>query len=209
MKKKILFVFLGITSAIVVGFPSLGQRISIEPQFFVSCDNSNAGFVSFEKCRESIEPGQPGSLQFTDSERLLVDRLKAALGDLNVTVREESCESRQGTTLYGSYNDQSKKLILCQGALANSRAYIDTLAHESWHVVQDCLDGMETNNSIALSEKNPSFFARIQGDMPSRILDDVKKLYPAEKQMTELEARFMEKQPIEVWRALRVCADRS
>ncbi|MEG3439135.1 hypothetical protein V0288_18560 [Pannus brasiliensis CCIBt3594] len=206
---KILFVFLGITSAIVVGFPSLGQRISIEPQFFVSCNNNSLGFISFEKCRESIEPGQPGSLHFTDSERLLVDRLKTALGDIKVTVREESCESRKGTTLYGSYNDETKKLILCQGALANSRAYIDTLAHESWHVVQDCLNGMETNNSIALSEKNPSFFARIQGDIPERILDDVKKLYPEEKQMTELEARFMEKQPNEVWKALKACATRS
>lgn len=192
MSHKILSVLLSLAILILFGFSPVDRPVTSVDRYLVA--------------REMMNP--IGSVELSESARSLVSRFQNALAAIDVSVRESSCRSREGTTLYGTYNDETKELTLCEGALQDSRAYVDTLVHESWHTVQDCLDGMDNSGSIALSQETPELSARIISDVPSRDLEDVRSLYAEEKQLTELEARYMEKHPEVVLSALKICARR-
>ena len=65
-----------------------------------------------------------------------------------------------------AYNMGVNRLCLSQGLRDEPRLQLDVLAHEAVHVVQDCLDGLETPSSstIGLMLESQGGFSRAQVD---------------------------------------------
>jgi len=65
-----------------------------------------------------------------------------------------------------AYNMGVNRLCLSQGLRDEPSLQLDVLAHEAIHVVQDCLDGLETPSSstISLMLQSQGGFSRVQVD---------------------------------------------
>lgn len=123
---------------------------------------------------------------------------------LGIPISHENC--RPG--LLGSYNHKQNKMVLCQNNIANQNDYIETLAHESWHLVQDCVGGLNNNEILPASVGNPSFFRAMVKSLNYSDLSNL-SLYNSKELPYEVEAFAMEKHPDLVLKGLDACTNRS
>lgn len=118
------------------------------------------------------------------------------------------------TNYLGYYHPGTATMTLC----VHHHGYThDTLVHESWHVVQDCLDGQvgdgkllsmgEALNQMAATQTDKSLTRVWANHMAQGITEQelahVKRAYPSRQVALEWEATVMEKSPDAVINALR------
>ena len=99
----------------------------------------------------ATERGREGNT--LDDHITLVDTLTSA--GIRVYFNPYICEPKDGLNPSGLYISQSRQLIVCQdhgkwdGEIVPFTANdLDTLRHESQHVIQDCADGIGDNSLI-------------------------------------------------------------
>ena len=98
------------------------------------------------------------------SPALRTDRLIERLQQLGVVIdRLDRCGPGAERA---AYNMGVNRLCLSQGLRDEPGVQLDVLAHEAIHVVQDCLDGLETPSSstISLMLQSQGGFSRVQVD---------------------------------------------
>ena len=120
---------------------------------------------------------------------------------------------------YGLYYPDLNLLQLCENQTkANPKQTLDTIVHESWHIVQDCQAGFQGNsgNIIPIVSGNSPVRALVQAlgqtsitGMLSQLspgdLADLQTLYAPEDLGVEIEARFLQNYPETVLEALERC----
>jgi transcriptional regulator CtsR len=205
LNKRFSFLF-GIASILLTELPVLGKNLPASTRNLVPCNSLNFIILNDGNCVDLTYLTDSGLVKFPSSSTSLVNQFKLALSQINVVVQDQSCHQKAGETLYGVYNRGTKKITMCKGSFKNHKKYLETLIHESWHAVQDCLDGMNNTDATALSEVQPELFTRILQETSFQDWNDVIALYPEEQKVSELEARFMENHPQVVLKALNMCA---
>ncbi|GFE69713.1 hypothetical protein [Chroococcus sp. FPU101] len=163
--------------------------------------------LSDGSCEDLTYLSESGLPKLSTKDSLLVNQFQMALSKIGVSFYHEFCKSESGKTLYGFYSPVKNAMTLCRGSNKDSKEYIDTLAHESWRTVQDCIDGLENKEITALSELSHQVFIAIVGS-PSYLNDYLKVLrsYPVEQSRTDLEALYMARRPDVVLKGLKACA---
>lgn len=150
--------------------------------------------------------GSSGSSPIQNS---LVAKFQYALAKIQVPLvngNADECSSKPGAVLLGFYLPKENRLVMCPAASKNQQQYINTLTHESWHVVQDCMDGIENSSVTALSEKYPEVFTQVLAGISLSDFQTTIALYPGEQQIGEMEARYMEDHSQTVLNGLQICA---
>lgn len=120
---------------------------------------------------------------------------------LGIPIVYETCEPGQ----LGAYHSGQNKMIICQNNIESDDKYIETLAHESWHVVQDCVGGLANNEIHPVSTGDPSLFQSMLNKLNHSDLSNL-TLYESEDLPYEVEAFAMEKYPDVVLKGLDMCA---
>ena len=136
-----------------------------------------------------------------DSVNFIETDFFSALEKIGVTVGTEECEPQK----LGYYNSGSNQMVICSNN-TNDETYLETLAHEGWHVVQDCVSGLDNPLMVPVTEKDlPAFQSMFSGLQ----FADLRKLtlYDSEDLPYEVEAFYMEKRPEEVLQGLKNCAN--
>ena len=95
---------------------------------------------------------------------------------------------------------------MCQNNRQDFNLYIETLAHETWHVVQDCAAGLDNGKLIPIMSSDASTFRSILISLRSSDWQSL-NLYDPKHLPYEGEAFFMEKRPDQVLQALNACAN--
>lgn len=125
-----------------------------------------------------------------------------ALEKVGVNVGYEECEPQK----LGYYNSGSNQMVICSNNTKSNELYLETLAHESWHVVQDCVAGLDNPITVPVTEKDlPAFQSMFDGLKFSDLRNLT--LYDSEDLPYEVEAFYMEKRPDDVLQGLKSCAD--
>jgi hypothetical protein len=132
-----------------------------------------------------------------------ISRFEQALASISVPLVYAKCD-KEG--LLGFYDPRINRMTVCDLTQKFSQREIyETLVHESWHTVQDCISGLENATVLALSKTRPDFFQTVLGGISLRDFFTVVKLYPKSQYMEESEARFMQDKPELVLDGLRRC----
>jgi hypothetical protein len=145
-------------------------------------------------------------------EPLTIFRFRTALQSLGVPVHKRYCRDDPGEITFGYYQPQTNQMVLCTNNMENnSQEMIDTLVHESWHTVQDCLDGLGNEESISVIEwelfkGNDRIAKEIISSLSKLDFENIRDLYPEEQKLGEAEARYMEDHPNSVLEALNICS---
>ena len=122
-----------------------------------------------------------------------ISQFEKALAEIGVPINYQKCEE---AGLLGMYNHASNRMIICEFTQEFSQKQIyETLVHESWHTVQDCMDGLENTSRIALSQAYPKFRQEVLGGISLKDFAIMGQAYSKEQHLTESEARFMENKP--------------
>jgi hypothetical protein len=125
---------------------------------------------------------------------------------LGIPIHYKNCKE---AGLRGSYYPKDNKMVLCQNSNKSADDYVEVLAHESWHLVQDCVGGASHRESIPVSTGNPSFFYAMVDNLNYSDLMNLNLGYNREELPTEIEAFAMQKHPNLVLKALDACTNRS
>ncbi|MFM8294663.1 MAG: hypothetical protein ACKN9E_08970 [Microcystaceae cyanobacterium] len=122
-----------------------------------------------------------------------ISQFEKALAQIGVPINYQKCEE---AGLLGLYNSASNRMVICELTQEISQKEIyETLVHESWHTVQDCMDGLENTNTLALSQAYPKFRQEVLGGISLEDFATMSQAYSKEKHLTESEARFMQNKP--------------
>lgn len=120
-------------------------------------------------------------------------------------------------TTYGLYYPHQNLLQLCTNAMkANPKQALDTIAHESWHIVQDCQGGEGSRSLLPIVSGNSPVRSLLQplgatsiSTMVNQLglmdREDLQTLYTPEDVEVEIEARFLQHYPETVLEALKLC----
>ena len=160
------------------------------------------------------EDGQCIDLSYMSGsvEPFIVFQFRTMLHNLGVPIYKKSCLSKEDSISYGYYTPGTNIMVLCTNNTGdNTPQMINTLVHESWHTVQDCLDGLNNEESIALIEwellKGDDRFAKeIISSLSQLDFESIRDLYPEEEKLGEAEARYMADRPNSVLQALNICS---
>jgi hypothetical protein len=128
-------------------------------------------------------------------------RFLSAFAKLKIPVKSKKCEE---ATTVAFYNFAQNVMYLCQGHKHEGSELIETLAHEGWHVVQDCVDGLQNSEIHPVSQDKPALFASMVDGLTVSDLSNL-KLYDSEDLPYEVEAFTMEKHPEIVLKGLNAC----
>lgn len=129
------------------------------------------------------------------------EQLLRAIKKLNVSVSHKNCEPQ---TL-GSYLPGENQVILCKNNIDGGEQYLRTLAHESWHIVQDCVGNLDDGIIVPVTASNTSKFQSLLNSLSDSDLTNL-RLYNSEELPYEVEAFAMEKHPNLVLKGLQACA---
>ncbi len=202
MKKLINSICLSLSSLITIPASILAQDV---PKLNIpGCDHVSYMITETGKCLDlsNLSGTQP------PVSSSLVSRFELALQRINVPIKysDPQCIGQPNSVTFGFYQPGDNVMVICPAALENKQTFEETLIHESWHTVQDCLGGLDNSKVIALSEVYPEMFKNILGATSLKDFNDVISLYGAEQQKAELEARYMEDKPDLVLEGLNKCA---
>lgn len=131
----------------------------------------------------------------------LKDKLLRSIKKLGIAISYEDCSPNK----LGSYYPGQNKMIICQNNIESEDKYIETLAHESWHIVQDCVGDLNDGKIFPVSVGNHSWFQSMANNLNSSDLGNL-SLYESEDLPYEVEAYAMEKHPDLVLKGLDACA---
>jgi hypothetical protein len=132
-------------------------------------------------------------------------RFLNAFTKLGIPVKYKACEK---ATTVGTYNPATNVIVMCEAHRNKGESLeIETLAHEGWHVVQDCMTGLKDAELKPVSEGNPALFASMNEGLTLADMGNL-SLYNAEDLPYEIEAFAMEKNPEAVLKALDACASK-
>ena len=111
-----------------------------------------AALLTTTAARVSATEGKGDGNTFEDHVQL-VEALDQA--GVRVYFNPYICEPKEGLNPSGLYVSQSRQLIVCQDngkwdgeTVPFTSNDLDTLRHESHHVVQDCIDGLGDNSLV-------------------------------------------------------------
>jgi hypothetical protein len=141
-------------------------------------------------------------------EITLTTQFYTALGRLSIPVQHRTCDSDK--TL-GYYDLSTNEMVLCMNNLQDDQAEIEaTLIHESWHVVQDCEDGLNNASYRPMSLRHGSSanIDLMASSLQRADMRTIENHYDPEDRPHEIEARYMEKHPDLVLQGLNACAIR-
>lgn len=133
----------------------------------------------------------------------LKEKFFRSIKKLGVSIVYENCKPG----LYGSYTSGLNKMTLCQNSITNNALLIETLAHESWHIVQDCVGDLNDGTFKPVTEGNPQWFKSMVNNLNYSDLTNL-TLYESKELPYEIEAFAMEKHPDVVLEGLNACANR-
>jgi len=131
----------------------------------------------------------------------LKEKFFRSIQKLNIPIVYETCEPQK----LGSYLPGKNQMVLCQNNIDSEQQYIETLAHESWHVVQDCVGNLDDGIIIPVTIGNAPGFQSLLNSLNDSDLGNL-SLYDSEDLPYEVEAFAMEKHPELVLKGLDACA---
>jgi hypothetical protein len=192
--------FLNSLLAVTLGSVYLSQAVVALPRLGMSetlCEGLSDYMISPDgKCVDLtyFNGGRPKF--FPDYERKIT-KFEQALAKLNVPVIYTKCpEIKPGFVLYGFYSSVTNQMTICDETKKDSQRQIyETLVHESWHSVQDCIAGMNNTNILALSQAVPTFRQEVLGGISVEDFVTMDQAYSKDERLTESEARFMSNKP--------------
>ena len=122
-----------------------------------------------------------------------ITQFEQALAQIGITISYQKCDE---SGLLGMYNSASNRMIVCELTQEFSQKEIyETLVHESWHTVQDCIAGLDNSNTLALSQTVPKFRQEVLGGISLEDFATMAQAYSKQQHLTESEARFMQNKP--------------
>ena len=126
-----------------------------------------------------------------------------ALKKAGISISYESCQAG----ILGYYQPHYNRMTMCQNNRQDFNLYIETLAHETWHVVQDCAAGLDNGAIVPIMNTDASSFRSILASLGSADWRSL-NLYDPQDLPYEGEAFLMEKHPDKVLQALNACTNR-
>ena len=186
-----------LSSSLILSVPAIAQEFSRSSPFNLNnCDYGNYIITSSGQCLD---------LSGDDSNRynFYEGKFLTALKKVGISISYENCEAG----ILGHYQPGPNRLTICQNNRENFNLYIETLAHESWHVVQDCAAGLHNSEVIPIMKTDSSTFRSILVSLRSSDWESL-NLYDPHDLPYEGEAFYMEKNPDLVLQALNACANR-
>lgn len=135
----------------------------------------------------------------------LIRRFMAALDRLDISVQQKNCDPG----VSGSYNYARNVMTLCQNNLKNNQdEYIATLAHESWHLIQDYVAGLDNATIIPVTLGSGDYegFSDLVSSLDLSTIENILVSYDGEDHPFEVEAFFMEDYPESVVEVLEAFA---
>lgn len=190
----------------VITLASLSPSAMAQTLVASSCDLTNFMQTSSGSCVDLNHATSTGITGSTTAASSLDTQFYTALERLNVSISRQSCESSR--TL-GYYEIDSNKMVICTNNLKdNQHEYEATLIHESWHVVQDCADGLDngTYTPVSLANGDSASLDSMASRLDRVNLRIIQSSYEAQDQPYEIEARYMENHPDLVLQGLNTCA---
>lgn len=184
-----------IVGSLSISTPSMAEQFSHRNSYQINnCDYGNYIVTSEGNC---IDLFDSDANRFNSYE----DKFFKALNKIGISLSYENCEDG----LLGRYQSVPNRLIICQNNRENFNLYIETLAHESWHVVQDCAAGLNNHHMASIAADDSELSRSILVSLKSSDWMTL-KLYDSEVLPYEAEAFLMEKHPDAVLEALEQCA---
>ena len=186
--------------AMTLGSACLSQAVLALPRFGMSessCEGLSDYMISPDGTCVNLSYFNGGRPKFFPAYEQKITKFEQALAKLGVPVIYTKCEEDQpGLVTYGFYSRNTNQMTICdETKKVSQRQIYETLVHESWHTVQDCIDGLDNTNSLALSQAIPKFRQEVLGGISLDDFDTMDQGYTKEKHLMESEARFMEKKP--------------
>ncbi|ACK71349.1 hypothetical protein PCC7424_2945 [Gloeothece citriformis PCC 7424] len=168
-------------------------------------------FVTVPTWKQSI-PSQHLAYQ-TQSEMVilsldqqnLVNEYHELLNQVKIPISYEQCEQQPGLILYGYYDRIDNLMVLCKDAIKQSHEYVETLVHESWHAVQDCIDGLDNSEITPFLTKDPDLLTMMLNNLTPTEVENILHNYEKVDQAYEIEAFFLQKYPNLVLKGLNTC----
>jgi hypothetical protein len=136
----------------------------------------------------------------------LAHRFTTVLQALGIPILQRHCEAG----LMGSYNYARNEITLCQNNLKkDSESYLTTLAHESWHVIQDHATGLDNVliAPVTWSTNEPENLEAMRASLDLNRMQTILNRYDGEDYAFEVEAYVMEEHPETVLRILEALVD--
>lgn len=186
----------------VITLASFTQSAMAQTLVASSCDSTNFMQTASGACVELNPAGSSSAIPATS----LDTQFYTALERLDISISRQNCDSNR--TL-GYYEIDSNKMVICANNLkGNQHEYEATLIHESWHVVQDCADGLDngTYTPVSLANGDSASLDSMASRLDRVNLRIIQSSYDAQDQPYEIEARYMEDHPELVLQGLITCA---
>ncbi len=197
MTIKLTFFTTLISGSLMMTLPATAQNYSHSSSRNTNnCDYGNYMVMNNGRCVD---------LSGDDSNRynFYEQKFLTALKKVGISVSYESCQAG----VLGYYQPDYNRMTMCQNNRRDFNLYIETLAHESWHVVQDCAAGLDNGSVVPIMTADSSSFRSILASLGSSDWESL-NLYDPQDLPYEGEAFLMEKHPDKVLQALNACAVR-
>lgn len=173
-------------SQAVLALPRLGMSEALcegLSDYMISPDGTCVNLTYFNGGRPKLFP--------TYEQK--ITQFEQALARIGIPINYQKCDE---SGLLGMYNSASNRMIVCELTQEFSQKEIyETLVHESWHTVQDCIAGLDNPNTLALSQTVPKFRQEVLGGISLEDFATMSQAYSKEQHLTESEARFMQNKP--------------
>ncbi|MGK7954739.1 MAG: hypothetical protein AB4063_05695 [Crocosphaera sp.] len=195
MTIKLTFFTTLISGSLMMTLPATAQNYSHSSSRNTNnCDYGNYMVMNNGRCVD---------LSGDDSNRynFYEQKFLTALKKVGISVSYESCQAG----VLGYYQPDYNRMTMCQNNRRDFNLYIETLAHESWHVVQDCAAGLDNGSVVPIMTADSSTFRSILASLGSADWQSL-NLYDPQDLPYEGEAFLMEKHPDKVLQALNACA---
>ncbi len=183
-----------VSGSLIMAVPAEAQDYSrSRPHNNHNCDYGNYMITDNGRCLD---------LSGNDSNRYNFYEAKflTALKNAGISISYESCQAG----VLGYYQPGYNRMTMCQNNRQDFNLYIETLAHETWHVVQDCAAGLDNAAVVPILNTDSSTFRSILASLGSADWQSL-NLYDPQDLPYEGEAFLMEKHPDKVLQALNAC----
>lgn len=137
-----------------------------------------------------VNGGRPQLFPMYESK---IAQFETALVKIGVPVSYQECEEGN---LLGFYVPAENRMTICKLTQEVSQRQIyETLVHESWHTVQDCMSGINNASTMSISQAYPEFRQQVLGGISLGDFAVMGTSYDKSQHLTESEARFMQNKP--------------
>jgi hypothetical protein len=175
---------------VILALPRLGESEAL-------CEGLSNYMISPSGNCVNLTYFDGGRPKFFPAYEQKITKFEQALAKLNVPVIYTKCEElKPGFVLYGFYSPVTNQMTICDETKKDSQRQVyETLVHESWHTVQDCIAGLNNPSILALSQAVPKFRQEVLGGISVEDFVTMDQAYSKEDRLTESEARFMQNKP--------------